>query len=160
VFGAEAQAWMKVAESAEGPSRKKAAEKALEVCGQALELDESYCRAHSTMGRAHCELKHYNESVTSHRKAVEVANRYLSETNSALVHFEFADTLRRIAEALKDKAPEKSAEFWKEAIFECEGYLAKDPNGPRASECREIAACARTAAGSAENPTARQAGSE
>jgi lipopolysaccharide biosynthesis regulator YciM len=153
VFAAEAQAWVRVAEAAAGESRKKAAEKALEVCAKALELDAEHTRALGTMGRAHAVLGHYNESVASHRKAVETANRYLGEPNAALVHYDFAVTLQGIARALAGKAPDKAAQFLAEAVFQCEAYLAKEPNGPRAGECLQIVADAGPGPGTGQDAT-------
>ncbi len=138
VYGAEALALLHIAEASEGGARKRAAEKALEVCQAALELDEAYSRAHGTMGRAHYLLGHFNESAASHRKAVKAANLYRTEEHAAAVHHEFAVTLVGIAEALSEKAPERAGKFWGEAIFECEAYLAKEPNGPAAESCRQI----------------------
>ncbi len=138
VFAAEAGSWLKVAKETDTEGRKKAAAKALTVCAKALELDGAHPRAHSTVGRANYFLGKFNDSLAAHRRAVENVNRYSSEKGSAIVHCEFAATLSGIAEALGEKAPEKAAGLWAQAVYQCEDYLSKEPNGSQVDACNEI----------------------
>jgi uncharacterized protein len=154
VYAAEGQAWLKVVEAVDAESRKKAADKVLKACKLALELDASYPQAHSAMGRAHYLLGEFNESLACHRQAVENINKYSGEVDAALAHYEFAETASGIAEALAEKAPEKAAEFWADAAYQCEDYLSKEPNGTQAEACREITARASEALGGEEDTEA------
>jgi len=147
VLAAEAGAWLKVARASDADGCRKAAVRALTVCEKALGLDGSHPRAHSTAGRANYLLGRFNDSLAAHKRAVESVNRYSAEKNSAVVHYEFAETLRGIAEALAGKAPDKAADLWEQAVYQCEDYLSKEPNGAEVDACRQIVARGREALG-------------